>query len=223
MRVKSYVYRMIGQLLAANRTSTVKFTEGDKPEVFDLIARIKRERLFLLRYPEAYNIYRTVRNVRKVEGQVAEVGTFNGASAKLIAEAKGEKKLFVFDSFEGLPDVVDFDASHFHRGQYKSDFEDVKRYLAAYDDVYVYKGFFPQTNAEAVEGESFAFVHLDVDLYESTLDCLKFFYPRLSRGGALISHDYYAQGVYRAFEEFFSDKPEPLIELQEDQVLIVKL
>jgi hypothetical protein len=40
----------------------------------------------------------------------------------------------------------------------------------------------------------------------------------------LISHDYRdAEGVKRAFSEYFADKPECLVELTGSQVLFVKL
>ena len=35
---------------------------------------------------------------------MAEVGVYQGVSAKLICEAKGDKELHLFDTFEGLPD-----------------------------------------------------------------------------------------------------------------------
>ena len=73
--------------------------------------------------------------------------------------------------------------------------------------------------------KKFSFVHLDVDLYKSTLDCLKYFYPRVSRGGVIISHDYpNSDGVNKAFDEFFQDKPEIIIEpFATGQCLIVKV
>ncbi len=49
----------------------------------------------------------------------------------------------------------------------------------------------------------FSFVHLDVDLYESTLAGLEYFYPRLIPGGVILSHDYsILAGVKKAFEDF---------------------
>ena len=46
-------------------------------------------------------------------------------------------------------------------------------------------------------------MHLDVDIYDSTSKALAFFYPRMTRGALLISHDYmWAEGVKRAFDEF---------------------
>ncbi|PIZ94190.1 hypothetical protein COX84_05420 [Candidatus Micrarchaeota archaeon CG_4_10_14_0_2_um_filter_49_7] len=64
--------------------------------------------------------------------------------------------------------------------------------------------------------------HIDVDLYQSTVDCLNFFYPRMQAGGVIISHDAHLGGVNKAFEEFFKDKPEPIIMLPMDYGIAVK-
>ena len=56
-----------------------------------------------------------------------------------------------------------------------------------------------------VESKKFAFVHVDVDLYQPTLDSLKFFYPRLLPGGVIVVDDYgYSvfPGAKRAVDEF---------------------
>jgi hypothetical protein len=46
----------------------------------------------------------------------------------------------------------------------------------------------------------------------------------MGQGGVLISHDYTsAAGVRKAFDEFFNEKREPIIELPGSQCLIVKL
>ena len=68
-------------------------------------------------------------------------------------------------------------------------------------------------------------MHLDVDLYESTRAGLEFFYPRMTPGGIIISHDYLsADGVNRAFQEIFASKPERPLELVSGyQCMIVKL
>lgn len=95
-------------------------------------------------------------------------------------------------------------------------------YLKEYSNVHFYKGIFPFT-AKLVEGKVFSLVNLDVDLYESTLSCLNFFYPRMSKGGVVILHDYTVyQGVRKAVDEFFDDKQETIIELYGSQCLIVK-
>jgi len=70
----------------------------------------------------------------------------------------------------------------------------------------------------------FSLVHLDVDLYESTRRSLEFLYPRLSPGGILLSHDYSSEpGVRMAFDSFFAEKPETIIELPTSQCIVVRL
>ena len=83
-----------------------------------------------------------VKRTGKIEGDIAEVGVYRGGSAKLICEAKGNKQLHLFDTFEGLPDLCEKDgASPFHKGQFIGSYEDVKNYLRKYSSVYFYKGF----------------------------------------------------------------------------------
>jgi O-methyltransferase len=192
-------------------------------EIFRLIDEIKKEVELLLPFNEARNIYLAVISTRKVPGDIAEVGVYQGGSAKLICEAKGDKRLHLFDTFEGLPELYEFDdVGRLCEGQTKASLEDVKQYLAKYKNVYFYKGLFPST-AGGCKNESFSFVHLDVNLYEGTLHSLEFFYPRMSRGGIIISHDYpHISGVRKAVDEFFEDKPEPIVQIAGNQCLIVK-
>ncbi len=194
-------------------------------KVRDLIIEIKSETQMLLGEVEALQIFRLVRQTSKIKGDIAEVGVFRGGSAKLICEAKEDKKLHLFDTFEGLPALSQKDnTNQFHENQFSASYDEVKNYLKNYQDVYFYKGLFPST-AGPIANQNFSFVHLDVDLYEATLECIKFFYPRMNKGGILISHDYvFAPGVRKAFDEFFDDKPEPIIELEitGTQCLIVK-
>jgi O-methyltransferase len=89
----------------------------------------------------------------------------------------------------------------------------------------VREGIFPET-ATGLEDETFAFVHLDADLYQSTLDGLNFFYPRLSPGGCIIVHDYNHnwEGVTKAVDEFSETIPECFVEMPDmyGSVVLVK-
>jgi O-methyltransferase len=200
------------------------YDDAERSKVLSLIKEIKSETEMILADNEAYQIFMAVKNTLKIKGDIAEVGVYKGGSAKLISEAKGTKTLHLFDTYEGLPELCDNDnPDQFHKGQYLGLLDDVKNYLKTYQNVYFYKGLFPST-AGLVENKAFSFVHLDLDLYESTLDSIKFFYPRMNQGGIMISHDYInASGVRKAFDDFFSDKPEPIIEMSGTQCLIVKI
>lgn len=68
------------------------------------------------------------------------------------------------------------------------------------------KGWFPQS-ALGVEDE-FCFVNLDADLYEPILAGLRFFYPKMLRGGVILIHEYFSNGyvgVREAVSEFFAE------------------
>ncbi len=201
----------------------ISYEDQERRHVLDLIRQIKRQTRMLLQDNEAYQIYMAVKRTEKIDGDLAEVGVFEGGSAKLICEANGKRPLHLFDTFEGIPNVDDIDEPLFHKGQFAASLEGVKNCLKDYKEVYFYKGIFPDTT-RPIENKKFSFVHLDVDTYESTASCLNFFYPRMSQGGIILSHDYInAAGVRRAFDEFFKDKLEPIIEMSGLQCLIVKL
>lgn len=188
----------------------------------DKVTAIKRERSLLLNHCEACQLISAVTATEKLGGDMAEVGVAYGASAKLITEYAPSRTLHLFDTFEGLPAVTQKDSRKFVAGQFRSSLNDVQRYLGG-RNVRFYQGLFPFT-AEPVKDKVFSFVHLDADLYESTMAGLRFFYPRLCPGASLICHDYVtSEGVNAAVGEFFADKPEPVIELTGYQCMVVKV
>ena len=212
------------RLIRSRHGVVVFYGDRGRQADLDVIARVRLERKLLLSDHEALQLMRMVRNVAKVPGDIAEVGTYKGASAKLIAEARvGQKKtLHLFDTFEGLPKLQDIDRPFFKERQYAADFNDVAGYLAPYPDIALYAGTFPETAAPIVS-KKFSFVHLDVDLYESTKQALAFFYPKMAVGGVIVSHDYLVTpGVSEAVREFMEDKPEPVLESSWRQCVIVK-
>ncbi len=77
-----------------------------------------------------------------------------------------------------------------------------------------------------MEPLEYSFVHIDVDLYQPTLDCLNFFYNRMIPGGIIISDDYkwqHTPGVKRAFDEFFKDKKEQVNDSGLNSCFVVKV
>lgn len=191
-------------------------------DVTRLIRRVRRERRWLITSNEAFTLYALARAQARMPGQMAEVGTYEGGSTKMICEAKGDRPFHVFDTFEGMPEPRNGDRVVHFAGAYACSLASVSGYLAAYPHVQFYKGRFPET-AGPVADVRFSFVHLDVDLYESTLGCLEFFYPRMEPGGIILSHDYsILAGVRQAFHEYLADKAECLVELPSTQCMIVK-
>jgi hypothetical protein len=190
---------------------------------------------------EAYTLYSSMIAANDLEGDIAEVGVFRGGSAILICETKkDDKAVFLFDTFEGMPNNKINDSKDKWRPVWKdttthtkTSVETVRSYLAEFKNIHIIQGIFPESlesYKENIFEKKFCLVHLDVDLYQSTLDALEFFYPRLTTHGRIISHNYnltYGKGgdtpgVRLAFEEYFQGKEYLIIEIADTQCLVVK-
>ena len=224
-RIFSFGRKILGDILhdAFEYKGIISYDDPQRRRVIGLINKIKEETEILQSNHEAYNIYMLAKRSEKIEGDIAEVGVYRGGTAKLICEVKGNRSLHLFDTFEGIPQVEEVDEPGLRRGQFAGSLEEIELLFEDYSNVYCYKGLFPDT-AEPVREKKFSLVHIDVDTYASTLSCLKFFYPRMSGGGIILSHDYISvAGVSKAFDEFLEDKPEPIIEMAGSQCLVLKL
>lgn len=151
-----------------------------------------------------------------VPGDFVEFGCYMGDTSLLLAELlvenhveKSVKKLWIYDSFEGLPEKRVEDRSvlgvAFRAGELGVTKREVKeRFLRAGLPVPVIrKKWFADLTGEDVP-ERIAFAFLDGDFYESIRDSLKWVVPRMSEGGVLAVHDYTnpaLPGVRKAVDE----------------------
>ncbi|MDR3328659.1 MAG: TylF/MycF family methyltransferase [Prevotellaceae bacterium] len=134
---------------------------------------------------------------KALSGNVAELGVYRGEFASKINQLFPDKMLYLFDTFEGFDDkdIVIESQNNFSsatdNGKEKFSNTNIDLVLKAMkypQKCIVKQGFFPKT-AEGLE-DKFCFVNLDADLYEPILQGLKFFYPRLEKGGYILIHDY---------------------------------
>lgn len=134
---------------------------------------------------------------------------------------------FRIDTFSGMPKEAENDPSGHRSGDFgDTSFDAVKDYLSDFDFIRFIRGLIPKTFSIA-DNSSYCFVHIDVDLYQSVLDCCNFFYHRLVSGGIMVFDDYgfikYMHSVKKAVDEFFSDKPEVPFSLRTGQCIAFKL
>jgi hypothetical protein len=179
-----------------------------------------------------WTIHQFTRLAAAVPGDTAECGVLEGSSSYLIARAFPDRTHFMFDSFEGCsaptaeddrPRTVGLEHS-FHKGSLACGIEAVQNNLKSCTNVSLHKGWIPERFAD-VGSKRFAFVHIDVQLYQPTRDSIEFFYPRMNRGGIIICDDYgftTCPGARRAIDEFMCGKIEPVIELACGSALILK-
>jgi O-methyltransferase len=195
-------------------------------QFWNLHAQLLRDQRCTQRLRERYNLWTLANQVRALAGAYAEAGVYDGGSARILCEAKGDEHLHLFDTFEGMPETSPQADPNFAAGQFAdTNVKKVADYLAAFTNVHIHKGFFPASAADVPADRQFKFVHLDLDLHRSTLDGLRFFYPRLVRKGVIVSHDYgnvTAPGVKQAFDEFLAGTDEPLLQLWDTQCVLIK-
>jgi len=209
----------------ASSVENISLSLHKNADTIRLIRSTRNQRKWLLTSNEAFLLHSLTCAQSQQPGAIAEVGVFEGGSARMICESKGDVPLHLFDTFCGLPAAGEHDAFA-HRTKpnlYACSVESIKSYLQPFPNVFYHEGLFPHSATKVPENERFSFVHFDVDLYESTLGCLDYFYPRMNPGGVMLSHDYsILKGVRKAFVEFLCDKPEQLIELPTTQCMMVK-
>lgn len=170
---------------------------------------------------------------RHIKGAVAELGVYQGAFAAELNRLFPERQIYLFDTFEGFKERdLELEPENCGRKARKGDFSDtsielVRKVLPRPEQAVFVPGYFPDSIRilEKDPGE-FALVSLDTDLYESTYQGLKYFYPRLSVGGAVLIHDYNSMqfpGVGVAVQRFCEENQlylVPLMDLHGTAVLI---
>ena len=157
----------------------------------------------LLTETEAKNICKLVETVSSIDGNIIEVGTFNGGSSFLMSKVTN-KQIYTIDTFEGLADVNPKIDGGLKNKMVASKYENTISLLSDCANVEIIKGYFPDVVRERFQNEKFSVVHLDVDTFLSTLNSLKYLYSKVTKGGIILTHDYKTlSGVAKAFDFFF--------------------
>lgn len=150
------------------------------------------------------------------EGDFVELGCYKGDTSLLIAEIlrDTDKKLWLYDSFEGLPEKSREDESEigrdFKKGELLVTKREVKeRFLRAGLKVPVIKKAWFADLTEVDLPEKIALAFLDGDLYESIKVSLKLVENKMSKGGVILVHDYVNSalpGVATAVDEWVKQR-----------------
>ncbi|MDD5449335.1 MAG: macrocin O-methyltransferase [Candidatus Omnitrophica bacterium] len=164
----------------------------------------------------------------KVEGDIIECGVCNGGSAAILAAAvvNYPNKLWLYDTFEGIPPPTEKDGSlaKDYEGKLKGSIDKVNKVLTQVnfplERIIFRKGNFKDTFQNPLPNKV-ALLHIDADWYESVLDSLRTFYSLVSEGGVVILDDFgYWEGARQAFYDFCAEyKVKPLVERFRDTQL----
>jgi len=186
--------------------------------------RLSKELLKASRnYPDKvrlYNFWLQIQRINKdkINGDFAELGVYKGESSQLLHHMAPDRKLHLFDTFEGFT-LTDLQPETGVASTYSTrNFADtsinkvLKKINGNPEKINVHPGYFPESTA-GLDYVAYAFVNLDADLYNPTKAGLEYFYPRLSPGGVIFIHDYNNkwEGLMKAVDEFALTIPEKLV------------
>lgn len=186
----------------------------------------------MVSYERLSNAYELAEKAEKegVKGAFVECGVWKGGTIGVMAysaaKARSSRQIWLFDSFEGLPEPTkqDGETAIIYSSDRKSGslvsigrcvglLEDVKRLFVSIlhlkgDNIQIEKGWFQDTLPEAKERVGpIAILRLDADWYESTKCILENLYENVVSGGYVIIDDYgHWEGCKKAVDEFFEKR-----------------
>ena len=177
-----------------------------------------------------------------VPGARVECGAYRGASALLLcrtlraqnASFAGEG-FFLIDSFSGTSESTESDyiavrdaagaarmQPFFPPGKTDVKADDVRAYFREFPAAQILEGWIPGV-FEALTASAWAFVHLDLTLYEPTLAALNYFYGKLSPGGVLIvDGSVFCPGAQKAVDRFSNENDVPYVTLGHREAVFLK-
>jgi hypothetical protein len=154
-------------------------------------------------------------STREVRGDVIECGSYRGATALLLALLgkinQIDQATLMLDTFAGMPQTSKYDVSR-QPGEFlppEGQVAVIRRQaesLGVADRTEIHQGLFHDSFRNlAGRRRSFAFVHIDANIYEGTLEACQFTIPRIVEGGAVVFDDYNGPcdlGARLAIEQF---------------------
>ena len=154
-----------------------------------------------------------IRN-HNVQGEIAELGVFQGDFAQYLNQLFPNRILNLFDTFSGNTSdelkksieagTLTQTASNILSSYFGDTSIDLVMSKMKYpNQIQIHKGFFPDTIPS--EPKNFALVEMDIDLHKPTLAGLKYFYSNLNSGGYIMLSCYnsaiLSDGTHLAVED----------------------
>lgn len=219
MSVKDTINRLLRSTLRVELCRVVDPKINGLPV---LLTRLSATRLLYM--------YEIMQHIDKVEGDIVECGVGWGRSLYMVCLCsqifERRSRIYGFDSFEGFPEPAAEDEPgrfpRIRKGHYRTRKDAVLRYLQNSginkdfidNQVSLVSGFFEESMYQ-YDGRQIAFLHLDVDLYQSYKETLEYFYPKVAAGGIVAFDEYHDvdkyPGAKRAIDEYFAGKPEKIV------------
>jgi hypothetical protein len=172
---------------------------------------------------EAIYIIHYLHESLRVPGDICEFGVAQGATSTLLAAEifPTDRKLWLFDSFEGLPapsakdrlinDIFSLGSMGAYKGTMSLPEMEVRSRLSSINfpenRTKIRKGWVRDAFRSSDVPSQISFSYVDLDLYEPIKDTLYFLDPLMPVGGRIVVDDYgwFSEGAQIAVDEFIVD------------------
>ena len=199
--------REIKEILQQRTISIVSLiNENTKKECYEHFKEIFKTTVLFTGRNEIreYAIENAISNDEQQEGFYLEFGVFKGSSTNFFS--KYVKKLYAFDSFEGLRE--DWTGSPLRKGYFNLN----KQIPKLNSNIEPIVGFVQDTLDDFLKKHNpkINFVHLDMDTYPATIYALERLKPFFNKDAIIIFDELYnypgwKDGEYKALKEVFKD------------------
>ena len=156
----------------------------------------------------------------QLEGDFIECGVWYGILSKTICEyadfKENQRDFYLIDTWGPLPGS--------HKNYQVDVFSQVESRFSMYPSVKLVRGAVP-TVLEQIPSTKIAYLSLDMNGGLPELAALKFFYPKIVKGGIIYFDDYgwnYPE-LRKVVDDFFSDKPETLLHFPSGNSIVIKV
>jgi O-methyltransferase len=143
-----------------------------------------------------YELWQLVEQTSRLRGDILEVGVWRGGTGCLMARRAqmlgSSARIVLCDTFAGVVKAGANDSAYRGGEHADTSLETVRDLAGAMDlaNIETLTGIFPEETGHRVATRTFSLCHIDVDVYQSGLDVLKWVWPRMPIGGVVIYDDY---------------------------------
>lgn len=212
-------------LITFNRNLT--FTEDDDfIKSFDNNAKTRQEKSLKWRL---HTLCWAGKHCLHLSGDFVECGVYLGFSMSVLAEYLHfhtlQKKMYLYDTFEGIPEAYNSEQRSNHVYEQIPDIhEQVVKKFAEYKNVEIIQGIVPDSFSKATP-KKIAFLHIDMNSSKSEIAALEKLFNKVVKGGIIIFDDFGWMGYdkqTKAEIEWLGKKGYSILELPTGQGLVIK-
>jgi O-methyltransferase len=175
-----------------------------------------------------YHLYLLIHQIKKVPGDILEVGTWRGGTAGIFTQLLPDKLVYLADTFKGVVKASEWE--HYKDKAHADTSEDLVRNFLTDDlgvsNFKILNGIFPEDTGKAVEKKTLSLVYLDVDVYQSTKDAFHYVWKSITKGGMVVFDDYgmvsACEGISKFVNEIKDDADKLFIPNLNGQAYVIK-